>query len=200
MSRVNGGQRTAQGVALVALVLVLLGAASQVAGTPAFDHDLHEAANTKAGLDCMACHALGPGGTGPTGMKATLSLERELLCHACHQKGGTLPLEGAEVVRGVRRCGACHAVLPQPSSHGAGWKAGHGVDARMDAGSCRDCHAQRDCIDCHQRKESARFRVHDRGWERLHGIDARVDPASCDGCHLQADCVSCHAIDRGRAP
>ncbi len=187
-------------VLLASLALALLGAASQGSFEPAYDHDLHEAANKQAGLNCVSCHTLGPGGSGPTGMKATLVVEPAALCHGCHQKGGVSPVDGAAVVRGPRPCETCHLVAVVPPSHGAGWKSGHGVDARMDARSCRDCHKQRDCLDCHQRKESAQFRVHDRGWEMLHGIDARTDPTSCDGCHLQADCVACHATDRGRAP
>jgi len=187
-------------VLLSACLLVIIGAATGAESTPAFDHDAHKAANEKSGLTCMSCHTLGPGGTGPTGMAATMTVKREALCHGCHVKGAALPVEGAAVVRGPRSCDTCHATTPQPSSHGAGWKAGHGADARMDAGACMDCHRQRDCVDCHERKESARFRVHDRGWEYIHGIAVRTDPSACDGCHLQADCVSCHATDRGRAP
>lgn len=180
--------------------LVLLGAASGAGTMPAFDHDLHKPVNGQAGLSCMSCHSLGSGGSGPTGMKATLIVSRDALCHGCHVRGAELPVEGAEVVKGPRGCETCHASAPVPSSHGAGWKDGHGVDARMDASRCRDCHRQRDCVDCHERKESARFAVHDRSWEYVHGIAARTDPASCDTCHLQADCVACHATDRGRAP
>jgi hypothetical protein len=188
------------GLLLAACCLLALGAASGAPGTPAFDHDAHKAANDKAGLSCMSCHSLGPGGTGPTGMKATLIVERGALCHGCHAKGAELPIEAAAVVKGPRACDTCHAIAPQPSSHGAGWREGHGADARLSASACRECHARRDCVDCHERKESARFRVHDRSWEWVHGIAARTDPASCDGCHLQADCVACHATDHGRAP
>ncbi len=188
-------------LALAACLLLLLGAASDAAAPlPTYDHDAHKDANTKAGLGCTACHSLGPGGSGPTGMKASLLLEREQLCHGCHVKGAALPIADAKRVRGPRSCEGCHSTTPQPSSHGAGWKDGHGAEARMDASSCRGCHRQRDCVDCHERKESTRFRVHDRSWEWVHGIAARTDPASCDGCHLQADCVACHASDHGRAP
>ncbi len=187
-------------VVLASCLLVVLAVGAEAGSIPAFDHDLHKAANEKAGLSCVACHTLGPGGSGPTGMAATMIVEREALCHGCHVKGATLPVDGAKLVKGPRSCEACHASTPVPASHGAGWKAGHGPDARMDAGGCRDCHKQRECVDCHERKDGAQFRVHDRGWEYLHGIAARTDPASCDGCHLQADCVSCHATDRGRAP
>ena len=187
-------------VLLSACLLVLLGAASGLGTMPSFDHDAHKPANEKAGLSCVSCHTLGPGGSGPTGMAATLIVKREALCHGCHVKGVEPPVPGATVVKGPRACEACHVTMPQPVSHGAGWKAGHGGDARMAPASCRDCHRQRDCVDCHERKESAGFRVHDRSWEYIHGIAARTDPASCDTCHLQADCVSCHATDRGRAP
>jgi len=187
-------------VLLPACLLVLLGAAAVAGSMPAFDHDAHKAANEKAGLTCMACHTLGPGGTGPTGMAATMAVPRADLCHGCHVRGAELPVDGVAVVKGPRACVTCHVTAPQPSSHGAGWKAGHGVDARMDVSGCRACHRQRDCVDCHERKQGVGFRVHDRSWEYIHGIAARTDPASCDTCHLQADCVSCHATDRGRAP
>jgi hypothetical protein len=205
MTGAIGCQLSAVGVrsrALVVLLassfIVMLGAGS--GSMPAFDHDLHKAANEKAGLTCTACHTLGAGGTGPTGMAATMTVEREALCHGCHVKGATLPVDGAKVVKGTRSCEACHVTTPVPISHGAGWQQGHGPDARVDARGCRDCHQRRDCVDCHERKESARFRVHDRSWEYVHGIAVRTDPAACDACHLQADCVACHATDRGRAP
>jgi hypothetical protein len=187
-------------IALAACLLVLLGAATGSPATPAFDHDLHKPASDKAGLSCISCHTLGPGGTGPTGMAATLTSERGELCHGCHVRGAALPVAGATAVRAPRGCDTCHATTPEPSSHGAGWAQGHGPDARVDASGCRDCHQRRDCVDCHERKESARFGVHDRSWEYVHGIAVRTDPASCDGCHLQADCVACHATDRGRTP
>lgn len=185
-------------VVLAACFVVLLGAGSDV--MPAFDHDLHKPANEAAGLSCVSCHTLGPGGSGPTGMAATMTVPRGELCHGCHVKGSALPMADTTVVKGPRSCDSCHATLPQPASHGAGWQQGHGPDARLDARGCRDCHQRRDCVDCHERKESARFRVHDRSWEYVHGIAVRTDPAACDGCHLQADCVACHATDRGRAP
>jgi hypothetical protein len=185
---------------LAASLLVLLGATAGGGSMPAFDHDLHKLANEQAGLGCSSCHSLGPGGSGPMGMVETMSHDKGALCHGCHVKGARLPVEGARLVKGPRACEACHTTTPQPASHGAGWTLGHGADARLDAAGCRGCHRQRDCVDCHERKEGARFRVHDRSWEYVHGIAARTDPASCDGCHLQADCVACHSTGRGKAP
>ncbi len=184
-------------LALSASLLVLLGAAA--AGVPAYDHDAHKAANEAAGLSCTACHDLGPGGSGPSGMAATMKVEREALCHGCHVQGAALPLEG-KLVKGPQGCETCHSSLPKPASHLADYASTHGADARLDAASCKSCHRQRDCVDCHERKQATGFGVHERSWPWIHGIAARTDPAGCDGCHLQADCVQCHTTGRPGSP
>ena len=103
-------------------------------------------------------------------------------------------------MKGPRECEICHDSTPLPLTHTVAWNVMHGADARLARGECRGCHRSRECVDCHQRKETARYRVHDPSWELVHGIDARVDPTACGTCHLQADCISCHRDDHGRAP
>jgi len=55
-------------------------------------------------------------------------------------------------------------------------------------------------VECHEKKEATRFRVHDRSWLSIHSVAARTDPTTCGTCHLQADCVACHATADGRLP
>ncbi len=162
-----------------------------------FDHDLHGPANERAELSCTACHSMGAEKDPATGEYVTV-VELELpvrdMCHLCHH------LEAERPVRAPRKCGLCHDSDALPVSHGAGWTAGHGSDARLDESSCRSCHKQRFCIDCHERKEALRYQVHDRSWPVVHGIASFSDPAACGTCHLQADCVACHSAADGRRP
>ena len=148
-----------------------------------FSHSRHTAE-----VACASCHATDTPTAAPEGGAP---------CHDCHPTTGWGPHWPGQR-RG--RCERCHATIPQPEDHGASWRARHGQEARFQTQTCSNCHAQRFCVDCHERKESIRFKVHDRTWLTVHGIEARTTPAQCSTCHLQADCVSCHATADGRRP
>ena len=160
-----------------------------------FDHASHERALKKADLPCTACHQVGATGDPRLSGEA---LDRALLrppeqsCHFCHSPSDGVPFKGAP-----ERCDTCHETTPVPPSHGAGWIAAHGSEARIGGVACESCHRRDACIECHERKTPVDFRVHDRTWLTVHGIAARTAPFECATCHLQADCVACHA---GGAP
>lgn len=161
-----------------------------------FDHARHSRAVEKAGLGCLGCHQVG----GRSEAALTPEADRALLaaprgaCHACHDGGAD------RKVRGPVSCAACHGSAMRPADHGADYKVDHGEDARLSPRGCVDCHARTWCTDCHDRKDTTRYRVHDRTWLSVHGVDALTDPASCTACHLQADCVACHSTVDGRLP
>lgn len=161
-----------------------------------FDHGTHKKALQRNHLGCVACHPVGapppssaaPGATAQGSMRIA---PPPGACHYCHNPPDGAPPDGPT------RCTACHQTIALPATHGAGWTENHGQDARLSASECEDCHANRFCLDCHARKETVRFKVHDRTWSTVHGIASRADPASCSTCHLQADCVQCHQGGRG---
>jgi hypothetical protein len=160
-----------------------------------FNHKRHEGVLEDRGVNCSACHQVGARGDPRV---ATSVLESWLLppppgaCHYCHN-----PPDG-EQPTGTGACILCHETIQPPESHGAGWVDLHGAEARLQTWSCNNCHRRSFCIDCHERKEAARYREHDRAWLSVHGIAARTDPTECDTCHLQSDCVSCHSTTDGR--
>ena len=83
------------------------------------------------------------------------------------------------------------------SSDLVSWATWHGREALADGQSCHMCHQRSFCVDCHDRRDDTRFKVHDAGWLSLHGVAVRADPGGCDGCHVQAECTSCHSSTTG---
>lgn len=93
--------------------------------------------------------------------------------------------------------GAAHAIDPEkeamkPDDHRAGWLAGHQDTAKADESSCKGCHKQFFCIDCHQRRDTIQQRMHRRNYMFYHSIEARANPRKCDECHKPAYCTDCH--------
>ncbi len=171
--------------------VVIFWAGVAVATEPAerFDHGAHLVATAKKGLDCLACHQ--EGGLGKPTMPGESSRAVATRCHDCHN-----PADGRKRIA-PRRCATCHDAMPRPADHGAGWLDLHGAQAQLGVRACRECHKASTCVECHERKEQGRYRVHDPSWLSVHGIAVRADPASCDSCHLSTDCRACHT---GAAP
>ena len=167
----------------------------QVAGDQAtlfgsFDHASHQTALAQADLECTSCHDFtGESLSPPPGA-----------CHHCHRDGPPSTWGEGEHWQQPGPCDRCHVEVAPPSGHGAGWIRAHGVEARASALSCDSCHRANFCVECHEKKEATRFRVHDRSWLSIHSVAARTDPTTCGTCHLQADCVACHATADGRLP
>lgn len=168
-----------------------------------FDHAEHEKALARSAVSCLVCHQVGARQPGLDDAQLGAWLEPpRAACHECHAPGAGGLGAGVAAVRAPRACDTCHAQVPVPESHVAGWVAHHGADARAPSADCRDCHERSTCVDCHDRREDTTFDVHDAAWLSVHGVAARANPASCDSCHVKAECTSCHdsAAGFGRAP
>ncbi|MCP4805718.1 MAG: hypothetical protein GY913_35910 [Proteobacteria bacterium] len=151
-----------------------------------FEHTAHQRALDRADVPCTSCHQVGA----PVPAEST---EDELLfpsaetCHSCHT---------GDASKGLRRapgtCATCHESVSPPPTHGAGWVALHGADARAGITDCSTCHEAGVCVDCHDRNSSLTYEVHDRSWLSVHGIAAFAQPAECSTCHTQSSCLACH--------
>lgn len=155
-----------------------------------FEHGEHRRALEREGLGCVSCHQVGARAESPLPadeVDQVLMIPPAGACHFCH-----VPASG-ERGRGPRTCTTCHDGGIMPEDHRLGWATDHGAEARLQGRACYDCHRRSTCVNCHERKDPARYRVHDRAWLSVHGIAVQADPSACGTCHLQADCVSCHA-------
>jgi hypothetical protein len=162
-----------------------------------FDHRVHREALRRADLSCAACHQVG----GTAGGKVTPETQDQALlapppgaCHTCHVASGTGHASGPGT------CATCHTSDVRPQDHQGTWASEHAAEARLQGRVCFQCHARSECVDCHERKDTTRYRVHDRSWLSVHGIAVQADPAACSTCHLKSECVSCHATGQGRRP
>ncbi len=162
-----------------------------------FDHREHGDALDDAGLSCPACHQVGgaAGGTlAPEARDEAFLSPPPTACHACH-----VPADGKRG-HAPGACGTCHATDIRPADHHDRWAAEHGSEARLQGRACETCHGRSECVDCHERRDTTRYRVHDRNWLSVHGIAVQADPAACGTCHLRSECTSCHATGRGKRP
>jgi len=160
-----------------------------------FNHKRHQGVLAARGVGCSSCHQIGTTGDPRIAMSKVESVvlpPPAKACHFCHN-----PPTGEQPI-GTGRCITCHDKVMPPDSHGAGWIDLHGTEARLQTWSCDNCHRRSFCIDCHERKEAVRYRVHDGAWLTIHPIAARTDPSQCGTCHLQAECESCHTSSDGR--
>ncbi len=67
----------------------------------------------------------------------------------------------------------------------------HAPMASAGAGGCATCHAQTDCVACHDAARSNTF--HPEGFQARHAADAYAQTAECASCHsTQIFCRSCH--------
>jgi hypothetical protein len=158
-----------------------------------FDH----AAHTSRGIACARCHA----GVERGGLATEAGLPRMDSCTSCHKPGGT----------GKDGCDVCHLttvsgrlktsfasgkLLPgrfmHDSEHGPDWVFRHKLVAGADSAACATCHAEEECVECHDGRVRPR-QVHPNDWLGLHAIAARQEESSCTSCHRASTfCVTCH--------
>ena len=130
-------------------------------------------------MTCEKCH-------GETA-RSEPHLPEKALCRSCHETAS----DGAD-------CAVCHAAAEplRPASHAPGWTSFHGLDARVGAARCEDCHTQKECQDCHA-GDNVRPRVHPLSYVFGHALDARAGELACATCHEDREfCASCHATER----
>jgi predicted CXXCH cytochrome family protein len=141
------------------------------------------------GVTCATCHA---------GVKDTKLATRDHLpsmeqCLACH--------DGAKA---PNACTTCHVKAPggvmrtafasgvlKPDDHGTQWLTQHEVDAERDLAYCASCHAQEDCLSCHEGSIPPSF--HDNNYLAIHPQEAMANSPVCASCHrLDRFCRDCH--------
>ena len=101
-------------------------------------------------------------------------------CVTCHVKGrgGT-----------IRTVYASGKLIPD--DHGASWLKQHGGIAERDLGQCASCHAQTDCLSCHDGAIPPTF--HASNYLALHPQDGMANSPQCASCHrLDRFCRDCH--------
>lgn len=148
------------------------------------------------GVTCGDCHGdvadssrVGPG---HIPVKKTC-----LACHGDWNKAG--------------KCQTCHKEIRSglpPGSHSVtGFKNRHGEVFRDESirrgngggavPSCRMCHSDDFCINCHQEEPPDN---HNNQWRLIgHGITAGINRESCSTCHKTDFCVRCHESTRPRS-
>ncbi len=158
-----------------------------------FPHKTH----VDRGIECTTCHA-----DVPTKSLATRAdLPEMRTCLSCHHDGGDAPAA----------CATCHLTLPDgrmrasfeegvltpPSwmrgaEHGPGWVLRHKFVAGNDSPFCANCHAESECVDCHDGRVRPRD-VHPGDWITTHPVSARRNDPDCASCHReQTFCIACH--------
>jgi len=81
---------------------------------------------------------------------------------------------------------------PYGMDHGPRYEFNHGTRAKLDRGTCMQCHAESECLQCHDSLQKP-LAVHPNDYIRIHPIEARMDTPKCDSCHrYQSFCAACH--------
>lgn len=181
-----------------------------------FDHAVH----SSRGIRCVDCHA----SADKMHLATRDALPDMRSCLRCHGRN-TPKGSGARSA-----CDVCHLtaegsrlethfpsgdLLPprwlHGAEHGPDWIERHKTVAGSDSTFCSSCHAERECVDCHDGRVRPR-RIHPNDWLSLHPMVARQNGPSCTSCHReQSFCITCHqrvgitasgpdanAADRGR--
>ena len=159
-------------------------AAFQAARASALDEEVvfGHLVHVRAVGDCDACHR---GIEENEGIDGAVAVAMED-CVACHAERSA-----------PDDCATCHTVIDrgwEPDTHLLDWKRRHGKACRRadpdPIDSCRLCHQQSSCDECHliEQPEShdAHFRL------RGHGVVARFERQSCAACHEPYSCDRCH--------
>jgi hypothetical protein len=144
-----------------------------------FPHENHASSDE----DCKTCHS------GIEEKTNTLFLQfipgREI-CANCH---GEADFKEEQIL-----CVECHNEDFQfrPIDHNLNWNKIHGVEAQINSSSCRHCHQNNYCTDCHE-GDNLDHVVHPLNFRNSHGIHAKGNKDNCLTCHQeQAFCIECH--------
>jgi c(7)-type cytochrome triheme protein len=83
-----------------------------------------------------------------------------------------------------------------PGDHLTDWTRGHALAAALDAQACLTCHAEQDCLSCHDGSLGTQS-PHPAGFLNWHAWDAQGPSAACSSCHVASVfCADCH-VDVG---
>lgn len=160
-----------------------------------FSHKLH----IEQGAVCLDCHI----GIDEAERGTVQHLPSMYTCLSCHD-GRKAPDE----------CSTCHlqdlvtgavgtnvdgeTLAPagrfRPDDHtDPMWLHRHEFGARMDPDQCSSCHAQKECLDCHDGVQKIQ-RIHPGDWHMTHGLQAARRDIECKSCHDSENfCGDCHS-------
>lgn len=142
------------------------------------------------GIECTFCHANVVHGPNA----AVKNIPKMSSCLECH--------DGS---RASNSCELCHETFGarKSSNFSSDWIAGHKREVANDITSCKQCHKEDFCQNCHQStatrqiptklniKES-KLRAHPSGWIKTHSDLAKKNPSNCKTCHAERFCIACH--------
>ncbi|MSM41185.1 MAG: cytochrome C [Geobacter sp.] len=142
----------------------------------------HRTVASRAGHNCGECH-------------------KQSFCLDCHSGGGI----DAKLETDAARLNYI------PKSHRSDFISIHPIKAQDNPQSCKRCHDQKYCNECHSRfpKGSLRIKSHmmlgadGQGYSPAnaseHATEARRNLQSCASCHPEGDvCIQCHSSGKVR--
>lgn len=161
-----------------------------------FDHEKHATYKTFKTADCSTCHpfkleAVDRRVQIPASDKNLFVKPLQTLCHTCHEQ-----LVGNEAK--ASQCSTCHRDVRgiMPKEHFSDWLHQH-ANTVFKPSSCRSCHVEAFCTECHRKFETQRPKMHSPNFRFIHAIEARTNPSSCSSCHQQSSCQDCHTQGKG---
>ncbi len=140
-----------------------------------FPHSKH----TTQGLTCEKCHA----GVAESDNIMEKHLPNMANCTECHDQ-----------LAQENYCFVCHDKGEdlKPGDHNLGWKKEHGLASTAADNSCKSCHLDNMCLDCH-RGDNLDREVHPLNFVNNHGLQAKGNKDNCYTCHEELSfCVDCH--------
>ncbi len=141
----------------------------------------HRTMASRTGQNCIQCH-------------------KQSFCLDCHSGGG--------IDASLEKDAA--GLNYMPKSHRSDFTSIHPIKAQDNPQSCKRCHDQKYCNDCHSRfpKGNMRIKSHmslgiSQGYSPAsaseHATEARRNLQSCATCHPEGDvCVRCHSSGKVR--
>lgn len=141
------------------------------------------------GIKCLSCHQ----GVDEAAVATVDHLPTMEKCIACHQEKGAPT--GCRTCHESGRAGTIRTAYSTgtllPDDHGVFFQKQHGMQAQADLGYCASCHAQEDCLSCHDGAIPPTF--HASNYLQLHPQDAMANNPTCGSCHrLDRFCRDCH--------
>jgi hypothetical protein len=134
----------------------------------------HRTMASRTGRNCVQCH-------------------KQSFCLDCHSGGGI----NANLEKDAARLNYI------PKSHRSDFSSIHPIKAQDNPQSCKRCHDQKYCNECHSRfpKGNMRIKSHLGSgdsksfiWTNEHATEARRNLQSCQTCHPEGDvCMRCHS-------
>lgn len=112
-------------------------------------------------------------------------------CETCHGPGrpsvaSALPTPGPDAPQGVR------VARVMPVGHNETFFDRHGTAAAIGVPDCAGCHAERECVACHDGVERPDF--HPLDFVVRHGAEAFGNRTECSACHAREGfCRDCHS-------